>query len=491
MADLGVPFGGDVVDIAAILPGGVVGQTVFLGSSGEWGDTGLLRVGNPNGGQAIAGISFSVTELLDASGVNLTTSSQIEGLRIYSDGVDLSLVAADVATPAIPLELNVNTSTGDVEIKNPNSASSYTIGLNFYRLQSDSFSLNNDTWNSLDEQEGADNPGDGWEVGGGSLESGIAAGDFNVDGVVDAADYTTWRDGLGSSFTQDDFDIWVEHFGETGGTSATDADQLLELNLDGLTTIAPGGTLLLGKAFNVGDVNDIQFFYGISAGQLVEGAVNSVVNAAAVPEPASAVLGGLGLALAAMWRRRRRLAGTPPTAMLLALTILSLGFVSNASAQTIFTLDTTTTNDLTDVLDSSANPLDPLNLIATASSDGSVLNFNYTPFGPENTQGMFLNGANPDLVANWAIGTGTTPTDFSSQLGDVWQITWTANDNASTATDRFNIYIDDGSIGAGQEDYDLGFMMASGNGAAARRESSWAWVPSCSTRLPPKTDRRT
>jgi PEP-CTERM motif len=51
------------------------------------------------------------------------------------------------------------------------------------------------------------------------------AGDFNGDHVVDAADYTVWRNGLGSTYTLDDYDDWKTHFGETlpGGGSAAAA----------------------------------------------------------------------------------------------------------------------------------------------------------------------------------------------------------------------------------------------------------------------------
>lgn len=38
-------------------------------------------------------------------------------------------------------------------------------------------------------------------------------GDFNSDGVVDAADYTVWRDGLGVDFVAADYDTWVGNFG--------------------------------------------------------------------------------------------------------------------------------------------------------------------------------------------------------------------------------------------------------------------------------------
>jgi len=55
-------------------------------------------------------------------------------------------------------------------------------------------------------------------------------GDFNIDGVVDAADYTVWRDSLGSTMSlpnddtpgvgQDDYARWKAHFGQTAGVGA-------------------------------------------------------------------------------------------------------------------------------------------------------------------------------------------------------------------------------------------------------------------------------
>jgi hypothetical protein len=45
-------------------------------------------------------------------------------------------------------------------------------------------------------------------------------GDFNQNGVVDAPDYVTWRKGLGTTYTQSDYDIWRTHFGQTAGGGA-------------------------------------------------------------------------------------------------------------------------------------------------------------------------------------------------------------------------------------------------------------------------------
>lgn len=47
------------------------------------------------------------------------------------------------------------------------------------------------------------------------------AGDFNNDGTVDAADYTTWRAGLGTTFTEADFAIWRSNYGASLAASST------------------------------------------------------------------------------------------------------------------------------------------------------------------------------------------------------------------------------------------------------------------------------
>jgi hypothetical protein len=45
-------------------------------------------------------------------------------------------------------------------------------------------------------------------------------GDFNGDGIVDAADYVAWRKGLGTTYTQADYDLWRANFGSTAGNGA-------------------------------------------------------------------------------------------------------------------------------------------------------------------------------------------------------------------------------------------------------------------------------
>jgi hypothetical protein len=50
------------------------------------------------------------------------------------------------------------------------------------------------------------------------------AGDYNNNGTVDAADYVVWRDGLGTTFTQGEYDVWRANFGKTVAGAAALAD---------------------------------------------------------------------------------------------------------------------------------------------------------------------------------------------------------------------------------------------------------------------------
>jgi hypothetical protein len=45
-------------------------------------------------------------------------------------------------------------------------------------------------------------------------------GDYNHNGIVDAADYVVWRKGLGTTYRQADYDVWRAHFGQTAGGGA-------------------------------------------------------------------------------------------------------------------------------------------------------------------------------------------------------------------------------------------------------------------------------
>jgi hypothetical protein len=47
------------------------------------------------------------------------------------------------------------------------------------------------------------------------------AGDYNHNGVVDAADYVRWRKELGTTFQPTDYDVWRANFGQTAGSGTT------------------------------------------------------------------------------------------------------------------------------------------------------------------------------------------------------------------------------------------------------------------------------
>jgi hypothetical protein len=101
---------------------------------------------------------------------------------------------------------------------------------------------------------------------GGALE-----GDFNLDGKVDAADYTTWRDGLGTTTTLGQYATWKANFGLSGGGTE---DEVFRAGTVRFTNIpgAGGGALALSP----------------------------------VPEPATAWLLVAGLGATLGWRRGRR-----------------------------------------------------------------------------------------------------------------------------------------------------------------------------------------
>lgn len=61
------------------------------------------------------------------------------------------------------------------------------------------------------------------------------AGDFNADGIVDAADYTTWRDGLGTRYDQSDYQRWADNYGASFATRSAAVPE-------------PAGALLLAVA---------------------------------------------------------------------------------------------------------------------------------------------------------------------------------------------------------------------------------------------------
>jgi hypothetical protein len=53
------------------------------------------------------------------------------------------------------------------------------------------------------------------------VQAAATTGDYNDDEIVDAADYTVWRDGLGTNFTPGHYQTWKNHFGEVTAPNST------------------------------------------------------------------------------------------------------------------------------------------------------------------------------------------------------------------------------------------------------------------------------
>jgi hypothetical protein len=78
---------------------------------------------------------------------------------------------------------------------------------------------------------------------GAATGSSSLPGDFNLDGRVDAADYSLWRAGLGSTYTTADYALWKTHFGQTAGAAALAAAGIPEPPACSLAALAALGLL--------------------------------------------------------------------------------------------------------------------------------------------------------------------------------------------------------------------------------------------------------
>jgi len=167
---------------------------------------------------------------------------------------------------------------------------------------------------------------------------GGPTGDYNKNGVVDAADYVVWR--KTNINGAQGYTDWRANFGKsanslnpTSWTSLQDQNLagfpagngtgngweedggsrgsvLSESYLTGNSTVANGTTLNLGAAFNVGSPQNLEFRYSVvpdnglgqftGPGTLTRGFVRYVTSgagtSASIPEPASVIFVGIGLA---------------------------------------------------------------------------------------------------------------------------------------------------------------------------------------------------
>jgi hypothetical protein len=96
--------GEDSPALAAILPGGVLGQAVTVSSS-KWGQTKYNRPAvsvdaEAMQSQPIVGFACAITDLLDAAGKPLTNNSEIEGIQTTRNGMD-PMTCCAVVPPAL------------------------------------------------------------------------------------------------------------------------------------------------------------------------------------------------------------------------------------------------------------------------------------------------------------------------------------------------------------------------------------------------------
>lgn len=220
--------------------------------------------------------------------------------RTWYDGVSLQ------PTTLQTLTLRVNTSTGGLAIRNEAGT---PVDINYYEIRSATQALDTANWNSLNDQDGHNDIGDGWDEAGGSsadilsevnlfsaahfdnedatslgnafLQGGTkdltffygisgqsvltpgyveyvtntSLGDYNGNGMVDAADYTVWRNSLGDmgaglpadgdedgGIDLDDFHHWKSRFGESTASGAG-ANDLMAANAP-----EPSGIFLVAAA---------------------------------------------------------------------------------------------------------------------------------------------------------------------------------------------------------------------------------------------------
>jgi uncharacterized membrane protein len=64
-------------------------------------------------------------------------------------------------------------------------------------------------------------------------------GDYNQNGTVDTADYVVWRKGLGTIYTQDDYDVWRARFGASLGSGSGSSGYPLGASAQPLSVFLP------------------------------------------------------------------------------------------------------------------------------------------------------------------------------------------------------------------------------------------------------------
>ena len=112
-------LGNDTVEVQAILADGTVGEAITVGAYGIVSTSGVLGTNGTGGnlsGRSVAGTSFQLTDLLDASGNPLTNGTNVQGIVIGDQG------AADI------YEVYANIDITDIPVPEPSSLALIGLG---------------------------------------------------------------------------------------------------------------------------------------------------------------------------------------------------------------------------------------------------------------------------------------------------------------------------------------------------------------------------
>ena len=137
----------------------------------------------------------------------------------------------ELDTGGIGAQIDENAEQGITEIElshSPDAAGTFILALSPFEL--DEMNRNSEwlekTGTGFESRPFANTPAASGliELARFTVTGASLAGDFNGDLVVDAADYTVWRDNFGTpGFTVEHYAIWKEHFGESASGPPSNA----------------------------------------------------------------------------------------------------------------------------------------------------------------------------------------------------------------------------------------------------------------------------